>query len=508
LHISLASDRPYLHKIYNDNLDQELVFKKSAQVGLTERMISEAAWLADQFPLNALYFFPTAGSLSGFVQERLDDPINNSAYLCSVIGRAKGTGLTKQSDSIAIKRLTKGYLHFKGTSTPTQMTSTPGDAIFVDELDRIPQINIPYLDKRMENSALKWSRWASTPTMPNFGIDKKYKEGNQQEWNVKCDHCGHWQHLNFWDNVIYKLDNNKQPFDCHVVCVKCKKVIVPYLLPGEWVAAFPDREIQSYFIHQLYSPTMSLKKLVKSSLSSVIEEVVQFYNQNLGLAYEPKGVKLTDVEFENCKRDYRLGEVKQDEVIFGGFDVGSVLHFVIKSQNRVIDTGSVDHFFERDDKDGNNSAEYLIRKYKLKQFAVDAMPESRNSVELCQMFPGRGVYVYYNDVKPKKDEYEEREGINKWIALDGDQCNANRTVTLDYSLNEIRKEMIELPKDIDNVMDFKEHLKALVRVKSEDKNGNPVASYEQIGPDHTGHAYNYATIAAALYDGGSIFIDL
>ena len=59
-----------------------------------------------------------------------------------------------------------------------------------------------------------------------------------------------------------------------------------------------------------------------------------------------------------------------------------------------------------------------------------------------------------------------------------------------------RKGTIKIPKD--TTLEFKEHMKNLVKVYKKDADGNPTASYEKVGDDHYAHAMNYAEIALPL----------
>jgi phage terminase large subunit GpA-like protein len=282
----------YLNQIYNDQTGRdggEIVYQKSTQVGITERMISEALWLPDQQPFNSVYFFPTSSTVGDLVQERVDEPINNSKYLSDVSGRAKKL-LGKQADKIGLKRMSKGFIYFRGSNALPAITSVSADAIFVDELDRMDPKSIPYFEKRLEHSSLRWKRWASTPTIHGFGINAKFIESDQNIYQVKCNHCNEWQALDFWKNV----DINRV---C-IVCKKCKQKIEPFKLSGEWVPKFPDKRIRGYHINQLYSPRFNLEESIKASQRFSEFEIQQFYNQNhLGLPYESKGAKLNELNF-------------------------------------------------------------------------------------------------------------------------------------------------------------------------------------------------------------------
>jgi len=126
----------YLKQIYEDQ-SQEIVYQKSAQVGLSERMITECLWLPDQHTKNSIYFFPTGSTVGDLVKERIDQPINASKYLSEMAVRAKAS-MGKHTDSVGLKKLSKGFAYFRSTGSLSNITSVSADAIFVDELDRMP----------------------------------------------------------------------------------------------------------------------------------------------------------------------------------------------------------------------------------------------------------------------------------------------------------------------------------------------------------------------------------
>jgi len=511
--IDFKGDRRYLNELYSCFDVQKVVVMSSSQAGKTEWLISEATYTVDQFNYNCIYFMPTEKNFGQFVSERIDEPISNSKHLTESVKQEKKEGIKdKTKDSVAVKKL-KGRIYFKGTQNTLSMKSTPGDVVYVDELDEMDTDKVPLIQKRLHNSIIKKERWASTPTLPGLGIHAKYKESDQRECYKKCPHCKKWQTISFWDNIKWDEENGEIKNE-RIECAYCNKIILPYKCEEEWRRGNPKSDIAGFYVHQLLSNMCDLKELIKQSKSSVESEIEQFYNQGLGLPFEPKGSKITDSHFENCKGDYKIGEIKtlegeKREEIFAGFDVGKVLHYVIMTKTKIIDFGEVDHFF-KEETDPDNSAEEIIEKYNVDQFGIDALPETRNSIELCHKFPGRGLYIYYGLDKPKKDEYEEREGLSKWIEVEknADKTETNRTVSLDYTFALIRSRSILIPLDYKNYPEFSDHIKSLIRVVREDTKGNKKASYEEIGPDHIAHAFNYAHIAREYYstDVGLVFL--
>jgi len=460
----------YLLQIYQDQ-HPNIVVMKSAQVGLTERFLTEAIWLPDQFKENSIYFMPTASMVSDLVQERIDDPINNSDYLRLVSGRAKKL-IGKQADKVSMKRMSKGFVYFRGSNKPNQIITISGDIIFADELDRMEPESIPYFDKRLEHSSRKWQRWGSTPTVPNFGIHKLFLTSDQHEYRIKCNHCNEQQLLTFWDNVDIERKL--------LVCKKCRKEIIPWQCDGEWVKT-NDSDIRGYHISQLYSPRLDLKKLIEASQKSTEWEIQQFYNQNLGLPYEPKGAKISEEDFQAATRDYTIPFKEPEQSTFMGVDIGKILHVTIMNKKRIVWIGEKKDFEELDG---------LMREFNVKVAVVDGLPETRKASEFEQRFRGRVFLCYYSGMK------EIKEG--KWFKKERGKVNTDRTISLDKSTNIVKEQNIEFPKNLDNYPEFKQHCKNLVRIIREEK-GNQIAEYVKIGPDHYRHSLNYANLAREIY---------
>jgi hypothetical protein len=343
------------------------------------------------------------------------------------------------------------------------------------------QENVPYFEKRLEHSDLRWQRWASTPTYHKYGINAMYLESDQSEYNVKCNHCGKWQVLDFFVNV----DKERKT----MVCCHCKKEIVPYQLEGQWIAKFPDAKYRGYHISQLYSPRLNLIKLIESSEKISDSEVQQFYNQNLGLPYEPVGgAKLTDKDIKSCCKAYTAPDtVLEGEQTYMGVDVGRVLHYIIRTQDRIVAIGNVANFL------GDNSLVDVMKRFKVRGVVVDALPETRKVAEFVKAYPSKVKMCYYSGLSEMKE-------AKKYWKVDKDKVNTDRTLSLDMIFAEIRTQGVQMPANISSYVEFMAHLKSTTRIIRTDKGGNSKAEYVETGDDHYLHACNYAKIATNIFN--------
>jgi len=449
-------NRKYLVDIYKDQ-HPEIVIMKAAQMGVSERLIAEAVWICEQMGKKVLFTFPAETQLNDFVQDRLEPVLFSSKYLKKRIEDADKYGFKPES--------------------------------------------IPFIDKRMLASNLGWRREVSTPTFPGdperkSNIHGSYLASDQRVWKLKCEACGEWQELDFFKNVQFKTGK--------VVCRECGKPM-DRLKEGEWVARFPERDVHGYKINGIYNPMREVSVLLKEyylAQEQGYSAIQQFYNQVIGIPYEVEGAGLTDSDLDACIRDYSIPvDPKEVGPCFAGVDVGDVNNVVIGTpkgdKTRYVWIGTVKEFF-----DSPNSLESLIKKYDIRTMVIDLRPERRMVRKLIEMFPGR---VFAGDYPTTKkfpvNESDQWDEFKKQVLLD-------RTPNIDYLVNNIKSQDIELPANIGTVNEFYRQMTASKRiVEKNPRTGIESAKWVERGPDHYLHAAVYERAARLKGSGSSALLD-
>src|SRR3990167_8233706 len=166
----------YLVDIYQDQ-HPSLIYQKAAQMGISERLISEAVWICDRLKKNVLFTTPTSSHLNDFVQARLEPVFMQSDYLSRITGvltvdekKDKNLDEGKKIQKVGLKQIGNAFLYLRGSQNQQQIISVDADLIILDERDRFIQEHVPYIDKRLLHSTLKWRREASIPTIPCIGV--------------------------------------------------------------------------------------------------------------------------------------------------------------------------------------------------------------------------------------------------------------------------------------------------------------------------------------------------
>ncbi len=492
-------DHKYLIDIYTDQFPN-IAYMKYAQGGLSERLISEATWVCDRLGKNVLYCFPTSTQLADFVQARLDPVFAQSDYLSRITGvlsaeegRFKNVDQGKKVKKVGLKKIRNAFLYLRGSQNERQIISVDSDMVILDERDRFSQDNVPYIDKRLLHSTLKWRREASTPTMPGYGIHETYLESDQRIWMLKCSFCGLEQELDFFDNV----DMDREI----IVCRKCRKPI-DRLKMGRWVPQMPiNTLIHGYKVNGIYNSRRSIPELIalyEKSKVSGISAMQQFYNQVLGLPYQAEGQKILLSELDECLGDFDTPFACQGT--FGGADVGSKIHVIIskkiEGKLRYVWIGTVSNFLGPMD-----SLEQLIIRFDVQAMVVDVKPDTRKLQELIAKFPNRVYAAYYPTRKFDVQNYFTFDDFKLEVYID-------RTISLDYLVSDIHNHLIELPRGAKHIDEFYDQMTASVRKMTLNKRNNQVeARWIEEKPDHFFHAANYNRIAVQRGSLGQALLD-
>ena len=475
--------------------------KKSAQMGFSIAGIIRALYVVGERVEDCLYVLPTKGLAGDFSKGRLDTIVDLSPHLKELFSAGNNVGLkvTKQRAS----------LYIRGSVSSSGLVSVPVSSAIIDEYDRCADNTYDLVQERLSGQLTKYLFSLSTPTLPEFGIDKQYALGTQEQFFFKCPSCGKMEQLRFPDNVKICGDYPGDPESdrSYYFCTLCNNVLPhetkhEWLLNSEWV---PQRtNVQghrSFHINQLYSTTVTPPELVNAYHKSQLSDLaaIEFKNQKLGDPHIAEGARVTDSIIEKCTdRSYKIGEDRPevaDRMICMGVDVGSYLDCWIAEFN-----------YDRDPKNMpyENSTQRLLqtirlasedwhalgnlmREWQIKHCCVDFQPDTVNARRFCRAFKGFASMVAYrrgtvgNEVKETKDE----QGV---------PClTVDRTVFLDLALGRFHKEKITVPVGFPGVC--KEHLKAPIRTYELDELGLPRGVYKSIADDHMAHAAAYCEIA-------------
>lgn len=494
---------PWLREMHDSNA-QSNVGQKAAQMGYTETMLNLTFFNIDILRRDCLYVLPAkTPDATDFSASRFGPALELSDYLGKLFSDVQNIGH---------KRAGAVNLYIRGSKSRAGLKSVPAGFLVMDEVDEMDQENIPLAEERQSGQVHRQDWKISTPTIDSVGINKYYQQSTQEHFFFPCPSCSKHIELLWPESIIRTSDDPNHPElkKTHLICTECKNVLPHetkkvYLNSGKWVPSKQETDVRGFYINQLYSPAVEPYKVASLYLKSLADQAAEqeFYNSKLGMTHIVHGARITDQSFNECisshKRHVEGGYPNTNRVITMGIDVGRWLHWEIDewylSPNapygdmntyaipKVIAFGKVPSF---------NDLDTLMMQFGVHFAVIDANPERRMAYAFVQKHYGRSKMCFYT---------KGVSGRQTVPSPEQDQAiNVDRTSWLDMSLGRFQRGQkgILLPSDID--LEYRENLKAQVRVYLKDNDGNPIGKYvtPANAADHYGHARNYAEIALPL----------
>jgi hypothetical protein len=502
--------RPYLHGIIRDHAPNRVI-KKSAQGGATVINLTTALFWWSMWKWNVMYLLPVKAGTIPFSQGRVEPMINTSEWLKQQIVSV---------DNINHKFNGKTNFYVRGTNIETELREVPVDGMVFDEYDKMRMKNMGLAESRMHASQHAWKLFLSTPTIPNFGIDKNWKSSDKRFWFMDCPHCG-TEFTPEWEEHV-KIGDDHLGRDSIIECSHCHKEITHAQMinasmeSGRWQVTdeqFSD-EAHGYYFNQLFSPTRTVRHLVKDWYDGQDdpEKLRELFNSSLGMAYVMEGARLTEDILDEARTGEQgligigpeANEFFQTNRINIGMDVGKVMHVT----GEVVDplTGHRRKIFmETMSWEG---VYRLLQRIPDFMMVMDGQPETAKGTELARAFWGRVFLARYVDTGELAQwKYPAERGDIGWVKVD-------RTIAIDTTNSQYMQKRVVLPRNARDLGERKGSLNyngfyagmmSLVRTEAPNNQGKMVAKYEKVeGPDHWHHSDVYAMLAGLFVTPGQI----
>lgn len=494
-------DHEYQEKILSE-VAPEINTQKCSQVGVSEATARKALALVNVLnPYTVAYTLPTAHFAGTFTKTRIDPIIEGSPTLKSAIH--------KTNDNNEVKQFGDSFLWVRGAASSNAPISIPCDHLIHDEYDFSDQEVLGQYFSRLTHS--KWKRIDrfSTPTLPDFGINKAFKQSKRWYNLCKCDHCGHYFMPDYYKHVkipgytkdLREIDKGTLTRirweEAVLICPSCGKEPSLQVDHREWVCENPDEkhvavgiQVSPFDAPNIIKPSY----LVKAS--TAYDRIQDFINFNLGLPAEDSEATLTREDFNEV---FVRSEAGSNNTYVMGVDVGNIYHFVVGA----VDAWG-DVFAVHSEKVGMGRAREryreLRREYRIGAAVIDSGPHAETVMALQEEDPNLYASVYMRSKsilthtvidKEQDDKYDGQEFVR--------QVNVNRNRALDAYMEFIRSNHLRI-KDNPEKEEIIAHHTSMKRVKNyENDSGEMVFTWQKTdGIDHYHHAFLYMWIASRI----------
>jgi len=174
--------------------------KKGSQMCLTTSMFIKAIHCCKfrKYDQNIMYMMPTVTAVEKLSKVSFDPIFQYNPW---IMNRGDtNTTMCREINgrSIVMVGAQPKKVGNSTTKDSDNLRSIPCDLIIRDELDLMDS-DMAYMAKqRLKRSLFGHEINFSTPTFPNFGIDKAYEESDKRKWQIQCQSCG--KHTCLGDN--------------------------------------------------------------------------------------------------------------------------------------------------------------------------------------------------------------------------------------------------------------------------------------------------------------------
>lgn len=325
-------DHRFMIDIYADEHD-DIVGKKSAQVGWSVLAILKCLWILKYARLNIIYVLPTQNLMKDFVVPKVNPLIYSNPVIRD----------SMESDRENLKSINKRFMYFVGAVTDREAISKTADVLVLDEFDRMPDMKVVNtFDSRLQASKSP-RRWRfSNPSQVGFGVDALYTDSDQRHWFITCHSCGYKSYMDF---AKEEYGNPSKPRFTHYVdekrviyaCGSCDQEITDQdRRNGEWIAKHPGHRRHGYWINQMMAPWVTARRIIEQKEESGIEF---FYNFVLGKAYTPSDMI---VNREAILRACAPSNIERTQVAMGIDQDAGGQYYVLMTPQGIFEHGYVD----------------------------------------------------------------------------------------------------------------------------------------------------------------------
>jgi phage terminase large subunit GpA-like protein len=318
---------------------KQVVLMLSSQTGKTTMELVTLGYFVVNDPCPILWVCPSLQEAERTSKTRISPMIRDCPSLKTKFGKQRERD---SGNTLLMKSFPGGQLIMSGSNSPSSLSSYPIRMVIFDEVDRCDGSagdEGDFVDLAVTRTLRFWNSlifMASTPAIKGESrIEKAYLQSNQQEFWVKCPHCGEPQNLT-WEGIKYtgKGTDSFDTSDLLYFCRHCGAGIpesakYDMISGGKWTAQSDGQPGIVGFggLNELYAPGSQWRDLAMGYQAAYQDQLrlQVFVNTRLGLPYEPEGK--IEFDWENLmvragSSQYSSGHIPADVLYMtSGVDV-------------------------------------------------------------------------------------------------------------------------------------------------------------------------------------------
>lgn len=486
---SVQKDYPHMLKPMNSTA-QEIVLKFSRQTAKSTTLAMATIADSTMIPFfRTLYVAPTVDQSKVFSGDRVAPVLEYSPFI------KKNYINSRTVQNVHLKQLTNGskiYLRYALLGAEKLRGYSADKNIFDETQDLLPSV-LDIVNETMNRSDYKYTVYAGTPKRSKGTLATLWNRSDQQEYIIKCDHCGKW---NILDEGNIGLTG--------VICKNCGKK--PDLKKGQWVSTYSQTKapsMEGYRICALHfadAPWVNWQKDIIQKRDNRPRAV--FYNETLALEYDSGVAPITELELQASCNHKRLITLDPDELDKSYKSVTGIDYGPTNSENSNTVIAVVQR---RPGKYVVTYAKKFLGKEADYAFIHSEVPR------LMDIWKSSHLAADYGMGEASNSEIRSRIGYERVVAFQHEQnqkeivkWNPNipaftlsRTKIMQKVFEAIKKGKIEFPR----WEYFKPFAEDILNIQAEYDEVLGKTKFVNIGPDDFFHALIYAIISLDMING-------
>lgn len=478
-------DYPHMRTIFNiDSQDVVLMFSRQTSKSTTGAALTITnSCLIPGY--KTMYVSPTVEQSRVWSHDRLAPFLEGSPW---VKKHYLSSSLVQNVWTKALLNRSKIYVRY-ALLTADRLRGYSFDHLLVDECQDMTMDLIPVIEQGMSRSLYKRRMFTGTPKLSRGTLAHFWNHSTRNEWMVKCPSCSKYNYL---DEQNIGLNG--------IICRYCGHYMDPRL--GSWVRTNPkDVFIEGFRVCALQfagAPWVNWKKDILFKYET--ESRAIFFNEVLGLPYDPGVMPVTEEEVRACCTGGPMTENPSPDIltrapIYLGIDYGpanSENSYTVVTVLQPLLNGQIQVLYikkykgkEADFHFIHNDVARLFYKWNAQFIAADhGLGEASNSEIRSKIADSSRLIPFFHGTQNERIKYNPKIGVYTTSRL--------RVMTEFFSHIKHKKYIFPQWEQ------FEEFANDILAVGIEYNADNTKIKYVNSDPDDSLHAILYASLIREL----------
>jgi len=374
----------------------KMIVMKASQMGGSVIFLMLCYYLMLRFALRIGYYLPdqtTAMDLSGtrFIETIRKNPDLLELMVDYLGHKDEGSKSTRRiANSIIMFLYTGMNVGPPGGKTTMRTESLPLDMLVFDEVQSMARVQMEKTLERASASKLRITGMVSTPVWPDADIHAFFKETTQEYFHTRC-------RCNSGDGIViseeFPNSIGERQGEIFYRCPHCDKHFIDPQ-DGAYVAHNPGADHRGFSFAQTLSRRISVREIWNAYITA--KDLQNFWNRKMARPFaDPSAVPISDQILKQKVYRDDLDWHRHGGEFYLGLDHMGNLNVVEIKERMPTGKERIVHLEWIEDPDPFKRSAELMKEYRIRIAALEALPNYNEAFRFAKEFPGKVFIVEY-----------------------------------------------------------------------------------------------------------------